>query len=153
MTRIRVRGTSFPRALFYLDPGFEAGFLLFRRVFFLFDNSSSDLELDLWSKFLNKQPFWKQWSHSIEAIPPHHSLIDHLIRTQKEPQAIVMIAWGSLFLGRLKRESRPFWSPFFIFLGLKSPSQALPIWLGLGGQVGEDLRIQLKHLAPVIGLH
>ena len=53
-----------------------------------------------------------------EAIPPHFSLIVHSIMTQKESKVIVMIALGSLFLWRLKGESSPFGSPFFIFWGI-----------------------------------
>ena len=77
-----------------------------------------------------------------EAIPPHLSLIVHSIMTRKESKVIVMIALGSLFFWRLKGESSPFWSPFFIFWGIlelqDTPSQALLTWSGLGGQVGED---------------
>ena len=43
-----------------------------------------------------------------EAIPPHLSLIVHSIMTRKESKVIVMIALGSLFLWRLKIESRQF---------------------------------------------
>ena len=53
-----------------------------------------------------------------------------------------MITLGSLFFWRLKGESSPFWSPFFIFRGILElqapPSQALLTWSGLGGQVGEN---------------
>ena len=41
-----------------------------------------------------------------EAIPPHFRLIVRSIMTQKESKVIVMIALCSLFLWRLKIESR-----------------------------------------------
>ena len=54
----------------------------------------------------------------IEAIPPHLSLIDHPIMTQKESKVIVMIALGSLFFGDLRSKKRLFGLRFFIFWGI-----------------------------------
>ena len=140
MTPIRVRGTSFPRALFlflfYSLPGSYFDLDFFRTFL------EKDWASRRWSKSRDKRPVWSGMITLAEAILPHLSLIVHSIMTQKESKVIVMIALGSLFFWRLKGESSPFWSPFFYFPGhfraSGSPSQALLARSGLGGQVGED---------------
>lgn len=138
MTPIRVRGNSFPRALFYF-------FFLFARVlteFGVFLNFFDNILVRRrWSKSRDKRPFWKGTITDLVLIPPQLSLIVHSIMTQKESKVIIMIALGSLFFRDLGSKKALFVSIFYFpgYFGASGPrSQELLRWSGLDEQVGED---------------
>ena len=88
----------------------------------------------------DRRRFYFGRSQIVEAIPPHFRLIVHPIMTQKESKVIVMIALGSLFFWRLKGESMPFGSPFFIFWGISELQSPIAHMVRIGRTSGRGLR-------------